>query len=133
MDRRPRGARAHVLVYHDDPVILQLVRDILAPSYKVTLALNPSELEAQMAIVRPDLLVLGLPAANRAAPPRFPEMIRNIGGRAIPKVALTTEDNLPGTLGAAFDEVICEPFRISTLRDAVGRLAPIELMRPGSA
>ncbi len=130
MERPAHAARPHVLVYHDDPVILQLVRDILVPPYKVTLAASPSDLEAQLTGVHPDLLVLGLPTPKRDKPLRFPDLLRNNEARAIPKIALTTEENWDGAIDATFDAVIGEPFKISALRDAVGRLAPLTIMQP---
>lgn len=68
----PDDGRLHVLAYDDDPAIRSVYRELLGDEgYRVTLAATPLADPADVAALRPDLVVVDLMAGREEIGPGF--------------------------------------------------------------
>ena len=122
MEKIARSARVLLFFSDTDVAIPQLIHDVLAPSYQVTLATSTDEFLESLASIHPDLLLVGMPDIDPETLASFKALLEKAAG-TVPRAALVTDRDRSGQVNALFDAVISEPFSIYTLTDVVARLA----------
>ena len=109
----PLPGAAHILVVEDNPINMELVRDILkAYGYQVSEATNGIECQAWLSTNRPDLILMDLQLPGIDGFTLTQQIRQDERLRQIPVVALTAyamKGDLERALAAGFTGVITKP------------------------
>lgn len=114
---------ARILVVEDNPLNLQLVRDILEyRGHQIDSAASVPEARERLERARPDLVLLDIQLPGGGGERLLEEIRGNVGLAGLPVIAVTAlamEGDRERLLGAGFDGYLSKPIDTKTFGPAV--------------